>query len=82
MISKTRPAGQAQTLPGLSHNEDNLNLKQDPNLNTALTLLRLGGECFQQHNLLSTASDLEQRQALERFFQWWNGRVVPFLKVI
>jgi hypothetical protein len=54
--------------------------KQDSFLNTALALLRLGGECFGQHNLLSTASDAERREALERFFQWWNGRVVPFLQ--
>ncbi len=54
-------------------------MNQDTKLNTALVLLRLGGECFGQHNLLSTASEAERRAALERFFQWWNGRVVPFL---
>ena len=53
--------------------------KQDLNLNTALALLRLGGECFGQHNLLSTASDAERRAALERFFRWWNERTAPFL---
>ncbi len=59
-----------------------MNLKHDLHLNTALALLRLGGECFEQHNLLSTASDAERREALERFFQWWNGRVVPFLETV
>ena len=56
--------------------------RQDSFLNTALVLLRLGGECFQQHNLLSTATDAERRQALDRLLKWWNGRVVPFLETV
>ena len=56
-----------------------MHLHHDTKLNTALALLRLGGECFGQHNLLSTASDAERRAALERFFHWWNERTVQFL---
>ena len=56
--------------------------REDTFLNSALMLLRLGGECFQQHNLFSTASDQERRQALDRFFRWWNGRVAPFLEMV
>jgi hypothetical protein len=52
----------------------NINTK----VNTALVLLRLGGECFQQHNLLSTATEAERKAALKRLLDWWNGRVVPF----
>lgn len=44
-----------------------------------LEVLKAGGECFGQHNLLSTATDAERRAALDRFFDWWNYRVVPLL---
>ena len=56
-----------------------MHLHHDTKLNTALALLRLGGECFGQHNLLSDAGEAERRAALERFFRWWNERTVPFL---
>ena len=36
--------------------------------------LELAGECFGQHNLLSTATDEDRRAALKRFFTWWNEK--------
>ena len=32
--------------------------------------------------LPSTANEAEQCAALTKFFRWWNGQVVPFLKEI
>lgn len=38
-----------------------------------LAALEAAGECFGQANLLSTATDEERREALKRFFDWWNN---------
>ncbi len=44
-----------------------------------IEVLKAGGECFGQHNLLSTATEAERRAALDRFFDWWNYQAVPLL---
>lgn len=34
------------------------------------------------HNLLSTATDDDRRQAISAMLQWWNGEIVPILNEI
>lgn len=41
-----------------------------------LATLKQAGDCFGQHNLLSTATDEERREALKRFFTWWNHAAI------
>ncbi len=44
-----------------------------------LDVLKMAQDCFGQHNLLSTATDGERREALARFSSWWNELAVPLL---
>ncbi len=34
------------------------------------------------HNLLSTATDDDRRQAIEVILRWWNGDIIPILTEI
>lgn len=44
-----------------------------------LEVLEKAKDCFGQHNLLSTATDEERRQAISRFSRWWNDLAVPVI---
>lgn len=44
-----------------------------------LDVLEQAKDCFGQHNLLSTATDEERRQAISRFSEWWNYTAVPVI---
>ncbi len=35
-----------------------------------------------QHNLLSTATDGDRREAIGALLRWWNGEIVPILAEI
>lgn len=49
---------------------------------TLLDVLEMAKDCFGQHNLLSTATDEERREAIKRFSKWWNGMAVPALSTV
>ncbi len=42
-----------------------------------LAVLKEAHNVAQQHNLLSTATDLERLQTLKRFLDWWNYSALP-----
>ncbi len=49
-----------------------MHLPHDLKLNTALALLRQGGECFGPHNLRSTASAVEWRAGPSAELDCWG----------
>ncbi|MBI1227799.1 MAG: hypothetical protein GC192_21370 [Bacteroidetes bacterium] len=49
---------------------------------TLLEVLEKAKDCFGQHNLLSTATDEERRQAIGRFSEWWNSMAVPAISEV
>jgi len=57
----------------LMYEVDQLTLERDKFKST----LTLAGNIVRQQNLLSTATNEEQCQTLERFINWWNYIVLP-----
>ena len=57
----TRPDS-SQDCPAFLSHEDNMHLHHDAKLNTALALLRLGGECFGQHGQVTDHAPTFDRQ--------------------
>ena len=57
----TRPDS-SQDCPAFLSHEDNMHLHHDSKLNTALALLRLGGECFGQHGQVTDHAPTFDRQ--------------------
>lgn len=52
---------------------------QTCNVETLHHLLQLASGIVQQHNLLSTASDQERCDTINRLIDWWNWLVLPVL---
>jgi hypothetical protein len=56
--------------------------RYDPGTLLLWSALRAAAGVLGQHNLLTTASDEERREAIERFCAWWNRTALPMLEAV